>query len=67
MEAIVPYDKVLCLHLPGGTDETHEKPVRIAGLRARDLNLGPPKYESAVLTTQKRRSVTQHSLEIFSL
>jgi hypothetical protein len=33
-ETVVAQFKVRSCHLPGGTDENHEKPVRIIGLRA---------------------------------
>jgi hypothetical protein len=37
--------KALCWHLPLGTAENQEKPLRIAGRRGRELNPGPPKYK----------------------
>jgi hypothetical protein len=33
-EAVVAYFKVLSWHSPRGTEKNHDKPVRIAGLKA---------------------------------
>jgi hypothetical protein len=33
-EAAVATSEVISQHLPGGSKENHEKPVRIAGVRA---------------------------------
>jgi hypothetical protein len=44
-ETVVVWVKVLPRHLPGVTDETHEKPFRIA-----DLTRKSPWYEAAALT-----------------
>jgi hypothetical protein len=46
-------------HLPGGTEENHEKPVMIAGRWGLESNPGPLEYEIGVLTTRSRRSVRQ--------
>jgi hypothetical protein len=33
-EAVMAYFQILSWHLPVGTEESHEKPVKIAGLQA---------------------------------
>jgi hypothetical protein len=48
--------EVLSQDLPGGTEENHEN-----CRDSRDLNPGPPEYESGVLTTGPRRSVLPSS------
>jgi hypothetical protein len=54
-KAVVVQLKVLSPHLPGGTEENDGKPQESRS-PDRDLNLGPPEYETGVLTTQSRRS-----------
>jgi hypothetical protein len=44
-------------HLPGGTEENNEKPVRMASHQGQNMNLEPPKYEAGALTTWLQRSV----------
>jgi hypothetical protein len=50
-----PNFKVLSRHLSGGTEESHEMP-QSSRSQGRNLNPGPPEYESGVLTTRPRRS-----------
>jgi hypothetical protein len=40
--------KVLSQHSNGGSEENHEKLIRIAGSRGREYNPGPPEYEVGV-------------------
>jgi hypothetical protein len=45
--------KALSLHSPGGTEENYKKLTQ----DSRDLNPGPPEYETGMLTTLPRRSM----------
>ena len=50
-EAFVALCEAPSWQLPGGTEGNHgEASVRVAG-RETNLNLGPPKYESEILST----------------
>jgi hypothetical protein len=53
-EAAVASFNVLSLHLPGGTEENHEKP-QDSRSPGRYLNPGPPEYKAGVLTTRRLR------------
>jgi hypothetical protein len=57
-EAVVALFEVLVHHLAGGTEKTGQTSVMRAGIRA-DSPLGPPEYETGVLTTLQRRSVAK--------
>jgi hypothetical protein len=56
--AVVAYLKVLFRNFPGGTEEDHENTFRIAGSGPR-FYLGPPKFESGLLTARSRRSLSK--------
>jgi hypothetical protein len=49
--------------LSGGTGENHEQPQSGSRSLGRDLNPGPPEYESGILTSQLRRLVTLCSVQ----
>jgi hypothetical protein len=51
-EAVVALFKVLPRHLPGGTEEK-QKITQDRRSPGRDLNPGPPEYETGVLATQR--------------
>jgi hypothetical protein len=57
-EPIVAHFKVLSQHLPGGTEESHER-TQNSRFPGRDLNPGSPKHEAGVLITRPRCSVIQ--------
>jgi hypothetical protein len=52
---VVACFKGLSRHLTGGTKVNHEK-SQDSRSRGRDLNLGPPEYETGVLIIQPRGS-----------
>jgi hypothetical protein len=54
-EEIMAYFKALSQHLPGGIKETHENLGQDSQSLSSDSKLGPPKYETEVLTTQPQR------------
>jgi hypothetical protein len=51
-EEIMAYFKAL--YLPGGIKENHENLGQDSQSLSSDSKLGPPKYETEVLTTQPR-------------
>jgi hypothetical protein len=48
-ELVVAYFKKVPQHLPRGTEENHETPVRIGRLTDRESNSGPPQMRSQPL------------------
>jgi hypothetical protein len=58
-EAVVAWFKVLSRHLPGRTEENHKNLSQDSWFPGRDLNPGPPEYETGVLTTRPRLLVTK--------
>jgi hypothetical protein len=55
--AVVAYFKVLSRESSGGTEENQENLSQNSLFLDRDLNPGPPKYETGVLNTRPWRSV----------
>jgi hypothetical protein len=53
-QEVVAQLKALTRHLPGGTEESHEDLSQDSRSLDRDLNTGPPEYETIVLTTKPR-------------
>jgi hypothetical protein len=49
--------KALSRHVPRRTKENHNKPQSDRWFPGRDLNPGPPKYETGVLITRPRHSI----------
>jgi len=57
-----PNFKVLSWHLPGGTEENHKKLSQDSWSLGRDLNPGPPKYESRSDSGYLHMNLTLHLL-----
>jgi hypothetical protein len=59
-EEVVVLFKVISRHLPGGTENNHEKDLGRPVSGPRFINPGPPKYAARVVTAQLRRTVSAH-------
>jgi hypothetical protein len=58
-EAVVTYFEVLSQNLHGKIEEYHENLSHDSRIPGKDMNQGSSEYETGVLTTGPRRSVTQ--------
>jgi hypothetical protein len=56
-EVVKAFFEVPSLHLAGATEETMKDIGQDSQFSGLQLNLGPPKYEAGVTTTQPLRSV----------
>jgi hypothetical protein len=45
---------------PGETEENHENLYQVSRFQGRDLNPGPPEYETGVLTTRSKCSINKN-------
>jgi hypothetical protein len=58
-KAVLAWFKVLSRHLPGGTQENHERLSQDSRSPVQDFNSGPPDYKAGVPTFRPRRFVNE--------